>query len=45
LLGLLFDPDGGDMFLGNIGCLAIDYMALYLRTVNCSKKRVMALND
>jgi hypothetical protein len=28
LLGLSFDPeDGGDMFLQNVSCLSVDYMA------------------
>jgi hypothetical protein len=31
LLGLLFNPEDGDMFLRNIGFLLTDTMALYLR--------------
>jgi hypothetical protein len=35
LLGLFFDPDdGGDMFLGNVCWLSVEYTTLYPRTQN-----------
>jgi hypothetical protein len=31
LLGLIFDPENGDMFLRNVGLFPTDYMELHFR--------------
>jgi hypothetical protein len=43
-LGSFFDPeDGGEMFLQNAGLLSTDYMALYTRRYNSSRKNCYAV--
>jgi hypothetical protein len=37
LLGLLFNPEEGNMFLRNVDGLSTDYVTLYLRRQNSSK--------